>query len=185
MTWSSTRSCRARALEHQAIGLAVLLLDVRVRRPEHDVDHLGMGRDDGRQGLDDVLDPLVRRQQAEGEQHLVAFDAEAMLALARGGHLRNAVRNDVDLRRGHAVASPPARSAPVRAHHHQALRELARSPRSRAAAAGSGRSGWCAASSRSACAARAATATDGCRLCRRRCRTRAARDTRSTPLTFR
>ena len=71
------------ALEHQPIGLAVVLLDVRMRGAEHDVDGVGMAREDRGQRVDDVLDALVGREQAEGEDHRLALDAELVLAARR------------------------------------------------------------------------------------------------------
>jgi hypothetical protein len=46
-------------LEHQPIGLALTLDHVGMRRSKHDVDGLGMGRENLGQRIDDVLDPLV------------------------------------------------------------------------------------------------------------------------------
>ena len=68
-----------------------------------------MAREDRRQRVDDVLDPLVRREQPEGQDHRLALDAEPVLAAARDGHARDAVRDQVDLarpaRRGRRAAA--------------------------------------------------------------------------------
>ena len=109
-------------LEHQAIGLALARHDVRVGGAQDDVDRVGMGREDGGQRVDDVLDALVGRQQPEGENHGLALDAEAVLAPAARRHLRDAVRNQVDLPLRDAVHALQQLRAGG-AHHHQPLRE--------------------------------------------------------------
>ena len=45
-------------------------------RPKHHVDRFGKRSQDPGHGLDDVFDPLVRGQQAKGEEHLLAPQAE-------------------------------------------------------------------------------------------------------------
>ena len=76
MTLRRRRALGAR-LEHQPVRLAVTLLDVRMRGAEDDVDRVGMAREDRGQRVDDVLDALVGREQAEGQNHGLAVDAEA------------------------------------------------------------------------------------------------------------
>ena len=111
---------RAR-LKHVSVGLAVLLLDVRMRRAEHDVDGVRMLREDRGHRVDHVLDALVGREEAEGEDDRAALDAELVLATAIGRD-GNAVRDDVDLRRVHAVHGVEERRA-VAAHDDEAVGE--------------------------------------------------------------
>ena len=79
--------------------------DVRMRRAEYDVDDVRICRHDVRECLDDIFDALVRRQQSEGQQHHFALDAEAVFVEVRINkrHIRDAVRDQVDLVRAHAV----------------------------------------------------------------------------------
>ena len=106
-------------LEHQAVGLALPLDDVRMRRAEHDVYGVGMLGQDGRKGVDDVLDPLVGREEPEGEDERPPFHAEAVLASGER-HVRNPVRDDVDLLRGDAVDVAEELSS-AGGHDHQAI----------------------------------------------------------------
>ena len=74
-------------------------------RPQDDVDEVGERLEDLRQGLEHVLDALVGREQAEGEGHLPAVDAELVLVI-RGvdeRHVGDAVRDQGDLGSGDAV----------------------------------------------------------------------------------
>ena len=75
-------------LEHQAIGLALARHDVGVGGAQDDVDRVGVGREDGGQRVDDVLDALVRREQTEREDHRLALDAEPDGDLGRGHSIR-------------------------------------------------------------------------------------------------
>ena len=108
-TWLTKRSWKIRLastpsrpralLEHEAIRLAVLLLDVRMRRAEHDVDGVRVTFEDRRQRVDHVLDPLVGREQAEREDHRTC-PATPSCVLAGGAverHARDPVRDEVDL----------------------------------------------------------------------------------------
>jgi hypothetical protein len=51
-------------LQHQAMGLAVPLLDVGISRAEDDVDRVGKAREDLRQRIDDVLDPMSSAEES-------------------------------------------------------------------------------------------------------------------------
>ena len=76
-----------------------------MRGAEHDVDEAGMARDDVGQGLDDILDALVGRKQAEGEHDRSAGDFELVFVetgIGEGGS-GDAVGNDGELAFIHAV----------------------------------------------------------------------------------
>jgi len=66
---------------------------------QDDIHHLGEFRQNVRQGVEHVLDALVRRKQAERQQHHPAFDAELVLEISwiDEAHVGNAVRYEVDL----------------------------------------------------------------------------------------
>ena len=69
-------------LEPDPVDLTGSLLHVGMGRAEHDVDGLGMAREDRRQRVDHVLDALVGRQQAKRQEHRFAADTELMLSIA-------------------------------------------------------------------------------------------------------
>ena len=74
-------------------------------RPGNDVDRIGMIEEDGGQRLDHRLQSLVGGDEAEGQQHLAAGEAEARLG-ALGGRIRpvrDAVGHHHDLALRHAV----------------------------------------------------------------------------------
>ena len=56
---------------------------VRMRGTDHDIDDVRVLRQDLRQRRDHVLDSLVGREQAEAQQHHLAFDAKEVLVEAR------------------------------------------------------------------------------------------------------
>jgi hypothetical protein len=118
---SDAEPLRAR-FQLQPVALAVALPHVGMRGSEHDVDRVGVPLEDRRQRVDHVLDALVGREQPEGEDHVLAADAELVLAAARGRHVRNAVRDPVDLPLRYAVDLAQQGGA-RRAHHHDALGE--------------------------------------------------------------
>ena len=80
-------------------------------RPQH--------RCGDRQRVDHVLDALVRRQQAKGENQRAPFHTDAVLAPGEGD-VRNPVRNDVDLLFVDAVHRPQKIGAAGR-HDDQAV----------------------------------------------------------------
>ena len=86
-------------LQAQAVGLALVAQQIRMRLAQHDVNDVGKFADDVRQRAQRVLDALVRREQAEGEQHLLARHAELVLEIIRVGerHVGNAVRDEINL----------------------------------------------------------------------------------------
>ena len=47
-----------------------------MRRPDDDVHHVRVGRDDGRQGVDRELIALARAEQSEAQEDLPAGEAE-------------------------------------------------------------------------------------------------------------
>ena len=100
MTCPSTPFSCASHCKDKPISLAVVLLDMRMRGADDEIDHVGVLGEDRRQGRDDILDAFVGGQQAEAEQDVFAFDAEQILMKARvdEGHIGNAVRNQIDLR---------------------------------------------------------------------------------------
>ena len=83
-------------LQRGAVGVALLAQHLRVGGAEHDVEQVGVLGDDRRERLDDDLDALVRRQQAEGQQHRAAARDDALL-----GHLLVEVGADGDAVRDH------------------------------------------------------------------------------------
>src|SRR6476646_2252918 len=68
----------------------------------HQVDDICVFRQDLWQCLNDVFNPLVRRQQAKGQEYGFAFNAEPVLVEIgiEKGKVRNAVRNHVDIADG-------------------------------------------------------------------------------------
>ncbi len=81
------------------VGVPVAAQHVRVGRAEHHVEHVGVLGDDVGQRVQDHLDALAGRQQAEGEQDPAADGEDPLLGPAAvqrrpGGH---AVREDADL----------------------------------------------------------------------------------------
>jgi hypothetical protein len=84
-------------LEHQSVGLSVAFNDVRMRHTEDDVHRLWILRADRWQRIDDVLNPFVRRQQSERQNHRLPFDTQSMLAATRRRHRRNAVWDQINL----------------------------------------------------------------------------------------
>ena len=91
--------------EAEPIGFALLADEIRMRGAEDDVDDVGKLANDLRQRLERVLDPFVRREQAERESDVLPLDAELFLEAVRidERHVGNAMRDDVDLRGGHAI----------------------------------------------------------------------------------
>ena len=72
---------------------------------QDNVNHLGELGHDLRQSVQHVLDALVGRKQAEGEQHHLAFHAELVLKVGRidEPHVGNAMRDQIDLGRWRVV----------------------------------------------------------------------------------
>ena len=95
-------------LQRQPVRLTFVLEDVRMRGADDDVDGIRIAGHDRGQGRDDGFDPLVRREQAEAEQHGLALDAEEVLVEARidERHVGYAVGNQVDLLRRHVIDRP-------------------------------------------------------------------------------
>ena len=95
-----------------------------VSGPQNDVDHVGMACQDRRQGLDDIFDALVGRQQAECQEHELPFDPKMVLVKARVDkrHIGNSVRNKVDLFLGNVI-NIAEETGPAMAHDHQAVRQ--------------------------------------------------------------
>ena len=101
--------------------LAVLFLDLRVSCAEHDVDRVRMPREDRGERVDDVLDPLVRRQEAENVKiTCFAHHAEAILAVAGVRRDPDSVGNQIDLR-GRYVMDVAQERGTVLAHQDHAL----------------------------------------------------------------
>ncbi len=88
-------------LQAQAVSLALVAQQIRMRLAQHDVNDVGKFADDVRQCAQRKLDALVRREQTEREQHLFARHAELVLEIIRVGerHVGNAVRDEIDLGR--------------------------------------------------------------------------------------
>ena len=66
----------------EAVTLALMSDEMRMRGSEHEIDHIRMLPDDFRQCFDHMLDAFARPEQTKGEQHLAAFDAELLLVAA-------------------------------------------------------------------------------------------------------
>ena len=95
-----------------------------VSRSQDDENHVGKSRQNRRQGFNDVLNALVRRQQAEGEQHVLSFDSKMVLVKARidKRHIGNSMRNEIDFFIGNVVNFSKEIFPPL-AHHHQSVRQ--------------------------------------------------------------
>ena len=93
-------------------------------RPQHDENHVGKASQDRRQGLDHVLDALVRRQQTEREQHELSFDPKMVFVKARidKRHVGNSMRNEIDFFFGNVVNFSKEIFPPL-AHHDQSVRQ--------------------------------------------------------------
>ena len=100
--------------EHQPIRLSLVLDDVRMRGAEDDVHDVGVDGEDRRQRVDDMLDAFVAGQQAERQDHGLAVDAQPVLARGIDRHVRNPVRNEIDLIGGYAVDAHAAGPRPRR-----------------------------------------------------------------------
>ncbi len=110
------------ALQAQAVALSVAGDQVGVGGTQHEIDHIRMALHDLRQGFDGIFDPLAGAEQAEGEQHRAAFDAELSLVEARVevGHVRDAMEDDLHLGVGRPVGfAQDFRALP--GHHHQSV----------------------------------------------------------------
>src|ERR1041385_6738145 len=86
-------------LQAGSIVIALAAQDMRMSRPGHEIDDVLVFRQNLRHGLNYIFDALVRRKQAEGEQHRFSFNAETVLVEIgiEEGKVRNAVWNHVDL----------------------------------------------------------------------------------------
>ena len=102
-------------LQAQPVALALLADQVRVGRPQDDVDEVGELLEDLRHGPEHVLDALVGREQPERQRHQPALDAELVLVEVRVDERRvgDAVRDQVDLGLGDAVDLPQERPGPL------------------------------------------------------------------------
>ena len=107
-------------LQAQAVSLALVAQQIRMRLAQHDVNDVGKFPDDVRQRPQRILDALVRRQQSEREQHLLARHAELVLEIIRVGerHVGNAVRDEINLGRRRLINFAQKFPAAF-AHHHQ------------------------------------------------------------------
>ena len=90
-----------------------------MRGAQHDVHNVGKLRHHMRKSVEHMLNPLVRRKQAERQQHLPAAHAELVLVEIRGNewYIGNAVRDEIDFGRRRPVhlfedLSSPAPSSP-------------------------------------------------------------------------
>ncbi len=115
-----------KAFQRFPVGLPMLLLDVRVGRPQRHIDRVGISLQDGRQGLDDIFQPLVGREQPEGEQDIFSLQPEFLLEQVRPckRDVRDPVRDEIDLLLRHPVDLAQERDCPL-AHHHQAAGQAA------------------------------------------------------------
>jgi hypothetical protein len=107
-------------LEAVPVGLAVPLLHVRVRGAQNNIGHVRVACDDGGERIDDVFDPLVRRQEAEGEKQSDPLDTETLLAGFAVRQCGDPVRDEVDLVGGHPVHLAQEFAGTVTHHDHAA-----------------------------------------------------------------
>ena len=110
-------------LQAEPVAFAFRAHEMRMGRPEHDIDQIRILPDDLGQRPDHVLDPLARGEQAEGQQHLLALDPELILEGARidERRVRNAVRDQIDLG-GRGTIDLAQNRAPALGHHDQPFR---------------------------------------------------------------
>ena len=114
-------------LEHQAVGLALAPLDVRVCSSRNDVDDLGVTLDHRGQRLDHRLEALAGRDQAEGREQEAVVGASvrarrgrsAAQAGARGQAGRRAMRHHPDLLLGAGAALDEQSMRGIGHHDHQ------------------------------------------------------------------
>ena len=87
---------------------------------QHHVNHLRADPDHFGQRSDHIFDTLARRNQAEGQRHGFAFHTELVLVKVRidKGHVRDAVRNEVDFLRWHPIIFAQQTMRPPRHHDH-------------------------------------------------------------------
>ncbi len=108
-------------MRHQAltIGFALIAYQVRMRRPEYDVNRVGPGFQNRGHGVDHDLDAFVRRQQAECQDDSTVDEAKLVLGLVGLDEckLRDAVRDDFDLLVGDMIDRPQQLPA-LFSHHH-------------------------------------------------------------------
>ena len=107
-------------IEAQPVPLAFARDEMRMRGAEYEINDVRVPPHNFRKRLDDVLDALARPEQSEGEQHLLSLDAKLRLVNARIGErdVRDAVRNQINLRRRHRVDFAQHLRAFVRHYHH-------------------------------------------------------------------
>ncbi len=86
-------------LQADSVALPLLAEQVRVRRPQNDVEEVGEFLEDRRHRLEHVLDPLVRREQPERQGDELPLDPELILVEVRVDerHVGDAVGDQVDL----------------------------------------------------------------------------------------
>jgi hypothetical protein len=115
--------------EPEAVALAVVAHQVRVRGAEDEINRVGKLFENRRHRADHVLDALVRRQQAECQQHLLAFNLELILVEIRVDerHVGDAVVDDVDFLRRHFVDLFEKLAPPLR-HDDQPRRQRGKLP---------------------------------------------------------
>ena len=86
-------------LQIRSILITLATKNVRMRGARDQVDDILVLGQNLRQRLYDVLDPLVRREQTEGQQNCLPFDAESVLKEIgiEERQIRHSMRNRVDL----------------------------------------------------------------------------------------
>src|ERR1019366_1732499 len=84
-------------LSLQPILVAFAPANMRMSCPGDYVNRLRMFGNDAWQRFDHVFDPLVGREQSEGEQHCLTFGSRGILVEVRiaKGQVRNAVRDEI------------------------------------------------------------------------------------------
>src|SRR5262249_52000361 len=112
-------------LEVESIRLALPAQDVRMRRSQDDVDHVGTLGQHLRKRLDDVLDSLARGKQSEGQEDHPALHAELILEVIGiyERNIGNTVGDHVDAMSGNPVDFLQERRASA-AHGYQPVGEI-------------------------------------------------------------
>ena len=91
---------------------------------QDDINNVGKLRQNVRQGVEHIFDPLVRRKQPEREQHHPAFHAELVLEMGRidKTYIGNAMRDKIDFG-WRCLVNLLQHLSPTLSHDHESGRE--------------------------------------------------------------
>ena len=106
--------------EAEAVAVASRAQLVGMRGAQHDVDDVGKLRHDIRERIEHLFNPLVRREQPEGQQHPPSVHTKLFLVMIRGDewHVGNTMRDEIDLAHWRLVHLLQEVSSALR-HDHQ------------------------------------------------------------------